>query len=299
MWSALDVAVGLTLTYALIAVVCTAIQEFIAQLFNSRGKMLAQLLAQQNLGDVHAAIANGLTKNPGFLANKTSGTKGSAHAPHYIPAGEFVGAVYAKVKVASDQAKLVVDGLPDGLKTRLEALNLDPQKSADQIKLAIEQWYGDFMDQVNHWYTRRAQVISLVIGIAVAFALHVDTFRIARTLYADEAIRTEMVKLAKGYDAGTGASLCAEKPKDTKEVQACIENTRMALPIPLGWEGSPFKQSSYGDSWLSVVIELAGMFITAFALSLGSRFWFDRLKDLMSLRTGGQPGASAKALGQK
>mgnify|MGYP000331822368 CR=1 FL=1 len=41
MWSALDVAVGLTLTYALIAVVCTAIQEFIAQFRDTEGNRVA------------------------------------------------------------------------------------------------------------------------------------------------------------------------------------------------------------------------------------------------------------------
>lgn len=292
MWSALDVAIGLTLTYALIAVVCTAIQEFIAQLFNSRGKMLAQLLAQQNLGDVHAVIAKGMTKNPGLLANRTSGSKGSAHAPHYIPAGEFVEAVFAKISLASGKAKLVADELPDGLKARLEALSLDAEKSADQVRLAIEQWYGDFMDQVNHWYTRRAQVISLVIGAAVALALHVDTFRIAQTLYADSAVRAEMVKLAQGYDAGTGASFCPDKPTDPQQVRDCIAKTSEALPIPLGWDG--FEWSLW-----SVLSALTGMLITALALSLGSRFWFDRLKDLMSLRTGGGQGTSAKVAGQK
>ena len=81
-------------------------------------------------------------------------------------------------------------------------------------------------------------------------------------------------------------------------------------PIPLGWQNAPTvkeaRAATHVDSWkkrLDVVcaivreiglIKLLGLPLSTIALSPESRFWCDTLKNLLALRTGGQPKAEAK-----
>ena len=67
MWTALDVFIGLTLSYALISLFCSIVQEFIAQALDSRGKLLVEALKTVNMRSVIANASVGLVKNPGWL----------------------------------------------------------------------------------------------------------------------------------------------------------------------------------------------------------------------------------------
>lgn len=66
-------------------------------------------------------------------------------------------------------------------------------------------------------------------------------------------------------------------------------NDLQALGIPLGWKALP----SYGGGWLN---KLAGLALTAFAVSLGAPFWFDLLNRFVTIRAGGRsPDEKARA----
>jgi hypothetical protein len=351
MWAALDVFVGLVLCYAMISLICSVIQEFIAQAINSRGALLVEALKSVNLEGVIEQVRPDLVANPGGLfrpfkgwgdpkavtpaklegrivgaialekaggearleaiATKAADVKAPAapRLPHDIPADVFVRGLIAQLGLKIDASGALnlaavnkaIAQLPPALGTRIRSLSDDAKMSFEQFSLAISDWYAGFLGQVEHWYTRRAQAISLVIALLVALALKVDTIGIATSLHADSVQREAVVALATKYAKEGKIGACsgagATEPLDASpvSVQACVDAVQKAYPLPLGWRTSYAQSSGFWAMICSFVAELfaggaiVGILISGLALSLGSRFWFDQLKSLLSLRTGGQP----------
>ena len=433
MWTALDIFIGLALCYALISLFCTAIQEFIAQALDSRGKLLVRALVSIDFEKLVEKLSTNFLANPGSLgsvlsptkqkksgdtnskssdtdskssdtdstssdtdstslvaAQKTNGnlvkvwlsknwsslTKATSvrawfsqnlptltkfiqsRRPMTDPTPESLG------KTISSGMGLIVDGkselkldtdinklkIPDGLKARLLALSGAARDDVDKVKAEVEKWCGDFLAEVNHWFTRRAQIVSLLIGFGVALALNVDTIELATKLSNDPVLREAAVKAAgklvaddklkdcpdpttdpskrpgitgaaptkpalelpKKDDATKGAETKPDKDANATldSIKNCLASVQTTYPIPLGWQNvhavkavldTPYSHTL--DKRLDVLCaifdaitltKLIGLLLTAIALSLGSRYWFDTLKSLLALRTGGQPKAAAK-----
>lgn len=391
MWTALDIFIGLALCYALISLFCTAIQEFIAQALDSRGKLLVQALHTINFAKLVEKLGTNFLANPGNLGTGESGTPqiltrtsqdvtGSAESKTQQLA-TAVGDSSPKVsekktifvqsrrlmsdptpenlaKTISSGMSLIVEGeskietddairkllLPDGLTARLLALSKEARGDVDKVKAEVEKWCGDFLAEVNHWFTRRAQIVSLLIGFAVALALNVDTIELATKLSNDPVLREAAVKaagqlvadgklkdcakpttttiaLASSTPSGsekpaivtnppgpstppnageptaapkplavppaTNAGKADDVPAALAGVKNCLKSVQINYPFPLGWGSDERNNINY-------VSKLLGLLLTAIALSLGSRFWFDALKSLLALRTGGQPKVEAK-----
>lgn len=356
MWTALDIFIGLTLCYALVSLFCSAIQEFIAQAVNSRGKFLVEALKTVKLDGLTNLMQPDLVNNPGKLfgnlfdkgwgipGQKSGATEAEAagsvaaetqqradsdlslrdnaatknaisnadkwRLPHDIPADVFAGALLAKFNLLANgelakefKAKVETAALPPALKTRLVGLADAKQASVDKVIDAISDWYKGFMGQVEHWYIRRSQAVSFLIGLAVALALNIDTFAIVKSLRDDPAKRAAVVEYAQAVSTQGGLARCpvpvsaqAATPGEARSfdqakaaVEACKTAVDAAYPFPLGWRFDADLSHNYAD-WL---IKLVGLLLSGLALSLGSRFWFDTLKGLLALRTGGTPAKTA------
>ena len=371
MWTALDIFIGLALCYALISLFCTAIQEFIAQMLDLRGKLLVRALKSIDFPALVEKLGTNFLANPAWVASTllptspTSqaksleeqkarsasangwGSKNWARLTNFVLGRRLMADPTAEnlAMTISSGMKLIVNGkaaiaddttidalpVPEGLKARLRALSTTARDDVDKVKVEVEKWCGDFLAEVNHWFTRRAQVVSLIIGFAVALALNVDTIEIATKLNNDPVLRDAAVKAAGKLVADdklkdcpapakpikTEPSTDVNKTQDTKDAEAKLSNVKNCLasiqttyPIPLGWDGVPTVkkelESKDGDSFGKArkvicavfaaidLTKLIGLLLTAIALSLGSRFWFDTLKNLLALRTGGQPKAETK-----
>ena len=386
MWTALDIFIGLALCYALISLFCTAIQEFIAQMLDLRGALLVQALHSINFAKLAEKLGTNFLANPGNLGSWQSGTPqilsrtpqeviGASKPPANDPlkiAPEAKKILVPNRRLMSDPtpenlAKTISSGMnlikegvsaltsdtaineleiPDGLKARLLALSEEARKDVDKVKAEVEKWCGDFLAEVNHWFTRRAQVVSLIIGFAVALALNVDTIELATKLSNDPVLREAAVKVAGQLVADGKLKDCPKLTTETKpsalaappkaaeptaapsppasstlasgakpttgtnpqapatpansgtteaqgalgNVKNCLKSVQTIYPIPLGWD----MDAPLSRHFLDYLTKIIGLLLTAIALSLGSRFWFDTLKNLLALRTGGQPKAETK-----
>jgi hypothetical protein len=411
MWTALDIFIGLALCYALVSLFCTVIQEFIAQMLDSRGKLLVRALVSIDFEKLVEKLGTNFLANPGWLGtvlspttqkknieNQTNlsndakendasaGKKLQARLADFFQSRRLMADMTPEslAKTISSEMGLIKDGasqltsdqailsllIPAGLKARLRALSDAARKDVDSVKAEVEKWCSDFLDEVNHWFTRRAQIVSLLIGFAAALALNVDTIELATTLKNDPVAREAAVKAAGKLVAEGKLHDCpefkgAEKPPGLPKVEktdfdyakTCLASIQSTYPIPLGWGSvvaaykeqkalaaqeaqkaqkaqeekekeactakaaqkereeceaqreqkgqKALKSDSDGKSGgraevLCAIVhaigltKLLGILITAIALSLGSRFWFDTLKSLLALRTGGQPTAETK-----
>ncbi len=159
----------------------------------------------------------------------------------------------------------------------------------------VERTYEEMMDRVNGWYKRKIGLFIFWIGFAICVIMNVDTFEIVKILANSPEKRKEMVELAKYTIESREQYLKDTSTQKNKEkydlLKAELDSTRKIIEksktiLASGWgkldNSEIFKQSL---PWNGA--KFWGFVITALALSLGSQFWYDLLKKLVSLRGAG------------
>ena len=174
----------------------------------------------------------------------------------------------------------------------------------------VERTYEEMMDRVNGWYKRKIGLFIFWIGFAICVIMNVDTFEIVKILAnsPDKAkamaeLAIDVVNAENNYRNDTTRNDSIKNNTASlnlinahyQAVDTSIKRTRNILAN--GWV---FPDSIYTKKFLiwqkskHIVsnsrpfgIKFWGIVITALALSLGSQFWYDLLKKLVSLRGAG------------
>ena len=178
-------------------------------------------------------------------------------------------------------------------KTRREVLTAELQVEAFQKN--IEGWFNNSMDRVGGWYKRWTQKVLFVLAFAVVFATNADTLMLVQHLTSDAAARAALVNAAQeatNLPAPDGGSTDAR-------VNVVLDRAR-ELNLPLGWTLAvndprhiPLEFGTwYFSGWL--FFKIFGLFVSAFAVSLGAPFWFDLLSKFVNIRGAGTPPAPPK-----
>jgi len=308
----LDVVIGLIFVYLLLAMLCTAANEWIATLSKSRAKMLkkgiAELLGNQPMGEDKSG-------SDAFVAEfyrhplMTSMMKDGNH-PAYISARTFSTVVTDLMSAGKAGAFSFADfeqgarSLPDGdVKKTLLALLQRSQQTVEAAQSAIEGWFNDAMDRVSGWYKRRTQTWTIIVALAITLLANADTIHIARRLWTDPVLRTAVVEEAK---------VRAQKPRPRISVEYQDEDdpTNPTVTVNEGNQVSAKEQDLLGqvlgwrgaladNSWRDWGERLLGWLLTVLALSLGAPFWFDMRNKFMNIRSSGKsPDEKAKAPGK-
>jgi hypothetical protein len=274
----LEVAIGLTLLYLLLSLVCTVVNEWIAQLLSLRAQNL-EVGIQQLLEDPdRSGLAGRLYEHPLLKSICRAGQK-----PSYLPAAIFARAL---VDVLDPNAKNAASGAAAvqsfrsaveaaGLPTRLRSsvLAMVDQGTADlgALRADLQAWFDDAMDRASGWYKRRIRTISLGVALVVAVIFNADTIQIATRLWGDPGLRVAVADAASRV-----VEDCAEI-SECPELQGLPALEAQLRRFPMGWgSGANFAPWSF-----------AGWALTALALSLGAPFWFDALNKLNIVRASG------------
>jgi hypothetical protein len=287
----IDVALGLSFLYTLLALIASALQESVAAILKLRGSMLRKaiidLLAGTSSSGPATAFAQAVFDHP--LVQGTS-----RGLPSYLPARNFSAALFSQL-CAGSQAP-VITALQTGLsqlpscplKQSMTSLLVRSGGDLDKLTSSVEQWYDDAMDRVSGDYKRFTHYFALIFGLLVAIVLNVDTLTVARTLWTDPAIRSTAASIAVTYATKSPPP----DPGEAKQISAAAAELD-ALHLPVGWTGTG---QIYTQFWEKISTSdclpgLLGWIVTALAVSLGSPFWFDTLQKLANLRAAGPPPA--------
>jgi len=177
-------------------------------------------------------------------------------------------------------------------------------EAAAHVSKCVETLFNDRMARASGWYKRQAQWIALLIALAIAGVANADTIYVADRLWTDDALRSSVVQSAQdfhdarvkaqeaavsstagaGVPSAGGSAVADEVAAAAKTFGKSIQDFETA-GFPIGW---PRPIGSGAEVFLMV----AGWLITAFAVSLGSNFWFDVLSKALQIRGGG-PKVSA------
>jgi hypothetical protein len=306
-YPAVDVAIGLTFLFFILALICSGINEAISSTLRWRAQDLERGLWEllrdpAKTGEDAAAALEGLKKHPLiapmlYPKNKVGGkaaptrqtdsgrlkTSSKTAFPSYIPSRTFASAL---LKLGDS-----IDAIPSKpVKEALGALLTSAQGDAVAFRHSVEQWYDDHMERVSGWYRRRIQKILWVLAFVVAVTLNADALQIGKRLWVDPSQRAAIVNQAQNATTRTSGG---ENPADTLG----------SLPIPLGWhlassrhdpQGFPFYEKP-SMAW-ALLAKLIGLIMTTVAISFGAPFWFDTLSKLARLRNSGAPPPASDAL---
>ena len=301
----LDVAIGLIFVYLLLAIICTAANEWLAAVTKSRAKFLEKGLRQllDNQPTTRDPSKGALIKEFYLHPLVTGMMRGGKH-PTYLSARTFA-AVVTDVLIANSAADPKVEdlgqaaaALPEGsVQKVVTALVQHAGRTKTTPEQALQAWFNDAMDRVTGWYKRRTQLWTVIVAIVITLLANADTVGIARRLWRDPVLRSAVVEEAK---------VRAQKPRPTISVEYKDEDDptnptvthnegnqlsareQELLGELLGWHG-PVKDGLKPEAFL-------GWFLTVLALSMGAPFWFDLLNKIMNIRSAGKsPAEGSKA----
>jgi hypothetical protein len=318
----LDVAIGLILTYLVLSLVCTAINEGLAGVLSRRARYLLEglqnLLGKSLTRDLlNHPLLRGMTRERTRAKEKTVDPMGSLQKPpSYIPARVFALALMDTAAKRAERAepsgekadrvdeewapevKTAMAGLPEDVREAVATLARDVKGDVKEVLKTVETWFNEAMDRVSGWYKRRTQIWLFVIGFSVVAVTNADSLTIASTLWSNstlrEAVSAEAQVRVQTGDTGT-------------ETVAPSENVEelLRLGLPIGWVWSPSADQADDprarpDDFSGWVLKAFGLLFTAAALTMGAPFWFDTLKKFISVRSSGRkPGEEQTTGGPK
>jgi hypothetical protein len=310
----LDVAIGMSAAYLLLSLVCSGMNELVAWAFGLRAKTLEHgielLLHDPELKDLAAEVyAHPLVKG-----------LSSEGKPAYLPSRTFALALLDTLsRHAAERAgtprrhidtlwgiKAVLSDLPkdSAVRHQLELLRDETVKDVVAYRRRVEEWFDESMRPISGVYKRRAQMISLVVGVALAVATGVDSGLLLDGLMRDDALRqataataVEYVKIATAKQRAAQRAAARHEPArddagrdDATQAVARIKDIKLPVGLPYLYEHS--KSSTHKDVYW--ILRLLGIVFTGLVVALGAPFWFDLLSKLINLRIAGDPPQTSK-----
>jgi hypothetical protein len=300
----LEVAIGLSFLYLLLALICTAVNETIAGITRRRAGFLEKGV-NSLLGD-DPNLKRKLFDHP--LIASLERKKNSR--PSYLPASKFALALSDVVtgsgKDAGD-AQALREGISSikspSVKASLSAVLADSGETRSTNQQKIEAWYNECMDRVSGWYKRRTVLWIWILAATVTIYLNADSIRISKILWTNQAVRAAVIESAKSraqterpealtplvVHPNTNAPKTAT-PVALHHDDVLTEKERAELSDLTGW-ADDINQWTQMNGWQRIwhsFKHIPGWLLTIIAVSLGAPFWFDMLNRFMNIRSAGR-----------
>lgn len=313
--SVFDVALGMVFLFVVISLVCSAIQEFISQIFRLRAKNLEAGLANLLKTEKGDELVTALFNHPLIKGLSKEGQK-----PSYIPPNHFSLALLDimtnnKGKLSPDNAILLKD-FQESIFAKTDAgksiilLISDAGNDAAKARETVESWFNASMDRVQGWYKRTSHNIIFVVALIVCVTLNIDSIKIAERLWADKdlsgAIASVAVAYSKSPDFESHVSKKASQDEDEVASDEKVADYQTAavnaakhvdlikeLKYPIGWQDNDGNWITAEFTTIDWLLKFMGIFVTIFAASFGAPFWFQLLNKVADLRSSGSPPATA------
>lgn len=159
----------------------------------------------------------------------------------------------------------------------------------ERFRTNVERAFDDAMTRAQGWYKRKVQLVLLLIAVALAVGLNVDTVHVGTRLWKDAALRAAVASKATGavqgqatQSGGTQSGGTQSPPAASAQEAADAVDKVKQLELPVGWGSGNAPHGKVG-----ALSSVPGWIITIAALTLGAPFWFDLLSRLARLRGSG------------
>jgi hypothetical protein len=287
----LEVVVGLVLVYYVMGLVVSTVTQIINESLETRGAALEMYL-KKIAGDKTLDLTN-LPQikalRPIRYANwwNVFGAGIEEKRVEKIPASTLVDAFFdlsglsCKATYTADELAAVLNQLPesDGKRAMLAWVEKGVT-DLDQLRGRASDYFNGILCQAQATFKARARSIVIILSLLVTLVLGTDTIQLAKDLWSDSALRAL---------ANEQAQLVASQPNATGDVTQVksLFDSLSAYSLRIGWwQGQQMPAGTTFMGWAGFVgLKLAGLLITAIAVSQGSSFWYDVLKKLTGNKT--------------
>ena len=305
MLNLLSIVIGIVFVLLLFSLLATTIMEMLAGLLTLRGKNLINALKSM-LGEKETRIFtdHAYFKQLGEKANLFRIFRKAPLPPSYIRPATFTSILMDILQVNSTgEAKAAIESLPESkLK---EVLSFLYRESYDDIALfrqKVEHWFNEVMERASEWYVNSVRIWLIWVGFTIAVIFNVDVIGIYTSLSTNASLReyladtaTEFVQTQPEPKAVDSLAVNPDFYAAKNQLNTLLNENIAAIrsPLGLGWENVEWPTENKSQWWL---YKLIGWITTALAVSLGAKFWFDLLRQLVNFRSGGgQTPAAATA----
>lgn len=297
----LSVGLALAVVYYVLGLLVSAVTRYILEIFNTRGRTLEGFLKTHLIGVVEKGKPLTLEKlksmpqinslkpvrYDGLLGVLLGRTKIIEYVER-IPPKNLVDALFdleGSIKKGKVSVKGVINNLPDKLVSLGEdadfALKKELQKLADagfddveELRKKLETWAGGLMDQAGQHFKAYARRWVILTSFVVTFVLGVDSIALAK-LYWNNAT------LAATADAQATLLLASsDEANQTDDVQKLVAQLEEMKATDQFWYQMPKDAPKDWTLWNLFLFKLPGMVITAIAVSQGSSFWYDIIRQI-------------------
>jgi len=195
----LDVVIGLTFIYLILALLCTAVNEWWSKQRSLRAKFLKEgiqrLLAA---GPDGSRLTQDLYQHPLIKSLARDGEH-----PSYVSPQVFALALVDTLKRSAaggvDQTLLeAINKVTDAEVKRTLVALLHATDTASEAGLQrIEEWFAHAMDRVSGWYKRKMVNVTLVVALIVTVLANADTLQIVNRLWTNPTLRAAVLAEAQ------------------------------------------------------------------------------------------------------
>ena len=270
----LELVLGMSLIYTMLSLLCSTVNEYLAQLFGLRARKL-----QRWMRYVLSDKGSQAFYDSAVIKSISGAGVGKIKRPSYIPSRSFALALLDLIAPADETAgvpamattKELIGKISDSdllgspIKGVLTTLVNNAGGNLEKATKDIETWFDSAMDRVSGWYKRQQRWITALLACVVIVVLNADSVRMFGILWHSPEMR----------------AVCVAHAKEVAAVNN--EDPKFDVPLPLGWD-TKSKNTSTAS-------KLLGWFITFLAVSLGAPFWFDALRRIANIQaTGPSPG---------
>jgi len=154
-------------------------------------------------------------------------------------------------------------------------------------------WFTELTERLTLWYKKKTRQRLFWLGFLLALVLNVDSVDIFTIVNNNPAAQ----KILMGhYEKNTavlekialrGDSLTTDSAAMNKLIKQYMhesDSLAQAAKLPIGLKYSPiYNTKGKNTGWY--LLKIAGLFISAFAASLGAPFWFDVLRKAYTLKS--------------
>jgi hypothetical protein len=297
----IEITIGLVVTWLIISMTTSQIQEFIVEVLGSRSKFLEKRLLEMFKDRAllekfyqHPLIDSLSAKT--FLGRKRKPTDipnpifAKAAVDIFLNAGRTEGEIPAnsmdlatmKQSILKSMGYLKAENedlarVVNYLTPRLEDAEAKVEETIAEYRKNVESWFDITMVEATKLYRKYASAIAMGLGIGLAVAFNVDSIYIVNQLWRDPTLRQTIVAQAGNI-----------KPDD--QINVTNAKTKLEeLSLPVGWNEETTLQNT-GE----VLSKVLGFLITGVAASLGAPFWFDILNRLLGLKSAQKPKKEEK-----
>ena len=279
----LEVAIGLTLIYYILGAFVSFFTQIVMESLETRGVALERYL-KIIAGDMTIE----LTRLPQIEALRplryahwwnVLGASTAAKRIERIPVETLVDAFFdltgltSKGSLSAHELTGLIEKLPDSQgKQALLGWITQGVTAISDLRSRTSAYFGGMLNQAAMTFRAKARSFVIVVSIVITVLFGTDTLQLARELWNNAGLRSLAVQQAQ---------LVTSLPEGVANPDTLLTDLG-ALSFRIGWwrtQNLP-AASSAGEWFTIVATKLAGLAITAAAVSQGSSFWYDLLKKL-------------------